>query len=69
MTEFIVVVWNEPFSANKSSADYVILSKKINLFVFNRTLHKHGSKLPITNITVEFAYYVCRPMSDCDVYL
>ena len=45
-----------PFSVNKSSANYVILSKKINLFLFNKTLHKHGSKLPITNIAVEFAY-------------
>ena len=56
VNEFIVVVWNEHFSVNKSLADYVILSKKINLFLLNKTLYNHGSKLPITNITVVSAY-------------
>ena len=56
MNEFILIVWNEHFSVNKSMADYVILSKKINLLLLNKTLHKHGSKLAITNKTMESAY-------------
>ena len=52
MNECIVIVWNEHFSVSKSSADYVILSKKIASLLLNETMHKHGSKLLITNITV-----------------
>ena len=56
MNEFIVLVWSEHFSVNKSSADYVILSTKITLLLLNKTLHNHGSELRMTNITMESAY-------------
>ena len=37
MNEFIVIVWNEHFSVNKSSAYYVNLSPKITSLLLNKT--------------------------------
>ena len=56
MNEFIEIVWNEHFSVNNSAADYVIIWTKITLLLLSKTRHKHGSKMPISNITDVFAY-------------
>ena len=67
MNEFILNVWNDHFSVNKSSADHIILSTKITLLLLSKTLHKHGSKLPITNITVR-CIRILSLLTDSEVY-